>query len=624
MPQQRGVRDHPGTSPEAPPPPARLARDPRAGRWRADGAPASLKAWFGDRRCAIIYINVSSANSVRQTLYLKYRPQRFADLVGQEVVAQTLGNSVREGRLSHAYLFTGIRGTGKTSAARILAKAINCEQVRDGEPCGECQACLSIAGHRCLDVIEIDAATNRGIDEIRDLRERAQFLPSQFKTKVYIIDEAHMLTADASNAFLKTLEEPPEHACFILATTEPQRLTETVLSRCQQFDFRRIPVDAMAAHLAWICAQEGVQATPDALALVAEGGAGSLRDAISLLDRLLGLAQGELDRDAVQAGLGMADPRALLRLATELAQGEMGPAWRELHQLQAAGVEPRQLMRSLGALAKLYLWKELGGAAGPGAAELEAVPAAPGFWLEMMATAAAAGAELRRADDPWMALEANLLRLCGTGAGPASKAIQPAAAVPARPRPTPNPAAARTVAEVPPLTTDPARTPALNGAGAEAAAADSPLLDPALGTAADPLPGPVPAEEASSQAVVTRWPEILDWLGRENLPVKALLLEVRAVSRRDGVLTVEFDQKYEFHRARIQSQANRELLQRACLEVLGEEVVVVVTSTSTDLPPVDAGEPEPGPGGGTTSALSQAMSVFPGSRVTRLGTGDQR
>ncbi len=568
--------------------------------------------------CAIIYLTVNGSGSVRQTLYLKYRPQRFAELVGQEVVARTLRNSVREGRLSHAYLFTGIRGTGKTSAARILAKAINCEQPGDGEPCGECAACTSIAEQRSLDVIEIDAATNRGIDEIRDLRERAQFLPSQFKNKVYIIDEAHMLTLEAGNAFLKTLEEPPEHACFILATTEPQRLAETVRSRCQRFDFRRIPLPAMNTHLARICELEQVTATPEALALVAEAGAGSLRDALSLLDRLLGLAEGALDQEVVQSGLGMADPRALGRLAAELASGQLGTAWVELHQLQSTGVEPRQLARSLGALAKRHLWRELGdGSADPG---LEPVPAAPGFWLELMASAAAAGSELRRADDPWMALEASLLRLCSDGNRDLPTREKPAATLSPTPPPARQPAPQLTVGELPPMTSNPTALPPPGGASEEASLTEGSTKKgeaPESAPTAPPLPSPEPG--------FTRWPEILDWLGRDHLPVKALLQEVRTVSRRDGVLTVEFERKYEFHRERIQSPANRELLERACREVLGEEVaVVVVTAPDPGAPPPSDKEQEPSPAGGSASALSQAMNVFPGSRVTRLGTGDKR
>ena len=559
-------------------------------------------------------------NSVRQTLYLKYRPQRFADLVGQEVVAQTLRNAVRDGRLSHAYLFTGIRGTGKTSAARILARAINCERVEAGEPCGECPACLAIAGQRSLDVIEIDAATNRGIDEIRDLRERAQFLPSQYKTKVYIIDEAHMLTVDAGNAFLKTLEEPPEHACFILATTEPQRLAETVISRCQRFDFRRIPTEAMAAHLARVCDQEKVQVTADALALIAEAAAGSLRDALSLLDRLLGLADGELDRTAVQTGLGLADPHALVRLATALAGGQPAAAWEELRQLQAAGVEPRQMIRSLGALAKQFLWVELGGSSPVGAADPEPVPARPGFWLEVMTTAAAAGTELRRADDPWMSLEAMLLRLGQIGSGldpaapPASpvRATVPVQAAPSQPprgtpsdlpQPSPEPDQASPRATVPAPDSDPGPP------------------EPILDLAQPPVPAElVPAAAAEQISAIQRWPEILAWLRRENVPVRALLESGRPASHTDGVLTVEFDHNLDFHIGEMQRSGNREILQRACLEVLGEEVVVQVAKASAPDPgePAQATEAEP-----EASALNQALSVFPGSRVTRLGTADK-
>ncbi|MGC2296103.1 MAG: DNA polymerase III subunit gamma/tau [Candidatus Dormiibacterota bacterium] len=561
---------------------------------------------------------MSSENSVRQTLYLKYRPQRFGELVGQEVVATTLRNAVWEGRLSHAFLFTGIRGTGKTSAARILARAINCEALEDGEPCGVCPPCRAIAEQRSLDVIEIDAATNRGIDEIRDLRERAQFLPSQFRTKVYIIDEAHMLTPEAGNAFLKTLEEPPEHACFILATTEPQRLADTILSRCQRFDFRRIPVDAMAAHLSNICAKEGVTATPDAVVLVAEAGAGSLRDALSLLDRLLGLAGGELTREVVQTGLGMADPHALVRLATALAGAEAAEAWGELHQLQAGGVEPRQLIRSLGNLAKDQLWRELSPVAGTAGPRVEEIAAPPGFWLDLMGVAAAAASELRRADDPWMSLEAGLLRLGLTGSsaspkgGPESEASANPAVPLEHPAPDPTPEIVVEMAEeLPP-------PPAPNGSpeGREEGA-----LGPAdlVGGPTDP----VESEASSAGDGVERWPEILAWLGRDNIPVQALLRSGRPASHQGGVLTVEFDEKFDFHVRQMESAANRAILERACLEVLGQEVAVKVVKSSAASAAGPADQ-SPGDGSMRSSALSQAMNVFPGSRLTRLGTGEKR
>ncbi len=524
---------------------------------------------------------MSSRNPVRQTLYLKYRPQRFAELVGQEVIARTLRNAVREGRLGHAYLFTGIRGTGKTSAARILARAYNCLEPEDGEPCGRCQACTEIQEQRSLDVIEIDAATNRGIDEIRELRERAQFLPSQLRCKVYIIDEAHMLTKDASNAFLKTLEEPPEHACFILATTEPHNVVDTILSRCQRYDFRLISEPAVEQHLARICEQEGVRATGEALALVADAARGSLRDALSLLDRLIGLGGPELNLEAAQAGLGLADPTRLAALAQNLVRGDLGQAWRELAQLQAAGVEPRQLARSLGALAKERLWAELGTGGVPSPES--------GFWLQLMALASQAGGELRRADDPWMTLEASLLRLA-----------QPQPEGGSGPLPLPS-ADARS---------EPARA--------------LPQAAPGSQVKGDPLsPGhPRQGEEgpAAGGPGVRRWAEILAWVASEDIPVHALLRDGSAASHENGVLTVEFDSSRSFLLQRMQQPRPREVLRLACQAVLGEEVTLVLRAAETKAPgeapnrPAAETEP-PDPG------VAKALQIFPGSRVIKDNQG---
>ena len=463
---------------------------------------------------------MTKVNSVRQSLYLKYRPQRFDELVGQEVVARTLRNAVRERRLGHAYLFTGIRGTGKTSAARILARAINCERSQDGEPCGVCHACESIGAGRSLDVIEIDAATNRGIDEIRDLRERTQFLPSELRTKVYIIDEAHMLTTEAGNAFLKTLEEPPEHARFILATTEPQRLTETILSRCQRFDFRRIPAASMAAHLAQICGQEGVETTPEVMALVAEAGAGSLRDAESLLDRLIGLDEGVLGLDSVRAALGMADPDAIGRLIAGMREGDLAHAWVELRQLEAAGVEPRQLLRSLGAEARTRQWDAL---------SHPATSAGDHFWLELMDACARGGSELRRADDPWMALEVIVLKVASAPVRATASGRPDSTVVPETPSRPALPLAA---------TFTPGVAVAAKGSTSEPQAeVAAPLVSEREASALAPAPPrqsgadpTLPVAVADAPIWRTRWPEVVDWaqhnhpgpftaLARETTPV---------------------------------------------------------------------------------------------------------
>jgi len=223
-----------------------------------------------------------------EPIHHKYRPQSFAQLVGQEAIATTLTNAILGGKIAHAYLFTGPRGTGKTSSARILAKSINCLQSDQPtpEPCGVCHSCLGITKGYTVDVIEIDAASNTGVDNIRELIEKAQFAPVQSRYKVYVIDECHMLSTAAFNALLKTLEEPPKHVVFILATTDPQRVLPTIISRCQRFDFRRIQLDAMVKHLKAIAQQEKIQITPEAIALVGQLAQGGLRDAESLLDQL--------------------------------------------------------------------------------------------------------------------------------------------------------------------------------------------------------------------------------------------------------------------------------------------------------------------------------------------------
>lgn len=207
-----------------------------------------------------------------EPLHHKYRPQRFSQLVGQEAIATTLSNALRTGRIAPAYLFTGPRGTGKTSSARILARSLNCIASAEPtpEPCGSCELCRSIASGSALDVIEIDAASNTGVDNIRDLIERSRFAPVQARWKVYVVDECHMLSTAAFNALLKTLEEPPPRVVFVLATTDPQRVLPTILSRCQRFDFRRIPLEAMEQHLSWIAKQEAIAINPAAIHLVAQ------------------------------------------------------------------------------------------------------------------------------------------------------------------------------------------------------------------------------------------------------------------------------------------------------------------------------------------------------------------
>ena len=278
-----------------------------------------------------------------QSLYRKWRSQTFDDLIGQEPIVRTLKNALRSGSVVHAYLFTGPRGTGKTSTARLLAKTVNCSNPKDGEPCNECQQCREITAGNSFNVIEIDAASNRGIDSIRDLREKVMMPPSTGKYKVYVLDEAHMLTPEAFNALLKTLEEPPPYAIFVLATTDVHKMLPTVLSRCQRFDFKRITTRQIIDHLLFVAEQEHVRLERSAAELIARTAAGGMRDALSLLDQAIAYSGEEISLAQVQAMLGVADPRAISRLITYIAELDSSAVLHLIHELAEAGADLRQV-----------------------------------------------------------------------------------------------------------------------------------------------------------------------------------------------------------------------------------------------------------------------------------------
>ncbi|MDO5141872.1 MAG: DNA polymerase III subunit gamma/tau [Eubacteriales bacterium] len=259
-----------------------------------------------------------------QALYRKWRPQTFADVIGQQHITDTLRAQLRTGRLSHAYLFTGTRGTGKTTCAKILARAVNCEHPVNGDPCNRCAACRGILDGSVLDVTEIDAASNNGVDNIRDLRDETRYTPAQVKKRVFIIDEVHMLSIGAFNALLKTLEEPPEHVLFILATTELHKVPATILSRCQRFDFRRIAAADITRRLLEVAGQEGIPLEEDAARLIARLADGAMRDALSMLDRAA--AAGAVDEQTVTRALGVLGQGDGLRLAEALKVGDLAAA----------------------------------------------------------------------------------------------------------------------------------------------------------------------------------------------------------------------------------------------------------------------------------------------------------
>lgn len=276
-------------------------------------------------------------------LYRTWRPQDFDDLVGQAPIKKALTNALETGRISHAYLFAGPRGTGKTSTARILAKALNCAEGPTPHPCNHCENCREITEGTSGDVIEIDAASNRGIDEIRKIREQVYFAPVSSRYKVYIIDEVHMITTDAFNALLKTLEEPPEHVVFILATTEPQKILNTILSRCQRFDFRRATVDEIAAHLAKVAKGSHIQAEPEALRLMAIQADGGLRDALSLLDQCSIMAD-KVTEETVRQVLGLVGREKLRELIVRIGQKDLPGALDTLDRLLEQGKEMEQIL----------------------------------------------------------------------------------------------------------------------------------------------------------------------------------------------------------------------------------------------------------------------------------------
>jgi DNA polymerase-3 subunit gamma/tau len=446
-----------------------------------------------------------------QPLHHKYRPQRLAELVGQQAIATTLANALRTGRIAPAYLFCGPRGTGKTSSARILARSLNC-LASDGptpEPCGRCELCTSITAGNALDVIEIDAASNTGVDNIRELIERSRFAPVQARWKVYVVDECHMLSTAAFNALLKTLEEPPPRVVFVLATTDPQRVLPTILSRCQRFDFRRIPLEALDKHLTWIAEQEEIAITPEALHLVAQRAQGGLRDAESLLDQL-SLLPAPIEAAAVWDLIGAVPEEELLTLAGAMAGGDPLAVVEACRQLLERGREPNAVLQGIVSLLRDVL---LAGVA-PDRLELTSVspplrgqlPPLAGVigkdrLLRWQAALKSSEQQLRHSMQPRLWLEVLLL-------GMLAEPLAPAAAV--APAPARSQQAEATVAY-----------PASAGIPPPAAYAPPPSAPPAEAA----LPASSPQAAPGTVALDDLWQQILAGL---QLPSTRMLLSQQA------------------------------------------------------------------------------------------------
>jgi DNA polymerase III subunit gamma/tau len=297
-----------------------------------------------------------------QVIARKYRPQTFQDVVNQEHVKTTLENAIAQNRIAHGYIFSGQRGTGKTTVARILARCLNCEQGPTSSPCGECASCREITSGGTVDLIEIDAASNRGINEMRELRENVRYQPARDHYKVFIIDEAHQITTEAFNALLKTIEEPPPWVVFVLCTTEAHKIPATIASRCQHFSFRSVEFEALTERMAWICKQEGIEADPEALAVLAQAGEGSVRDSLSALDQAIACCSGKLGGAEVRALLGVFSLESLGRVAGALAKGDAGRMLEVVDELERSGHNLQHFTRELSRYFRNLLVARISGA----------------------------------------------------------------------------------------------------------------------------------------------------------------------------------------------------------------------------------------------------------------------
>ena len=433
-----------------------------------------------------------------RALYRKWRPQRFEDVVGQRAIVAALKNQVAAGRVGHAYLFTGVRGTGKTTCAKIFAKAVNCLDPQNGDPCGQCAVCRGIDDGSILDVVEMDAASNNGVDDIRDLRDETAYTPSICRYKVYIIDEVHMLSTAAFNALLKTLEEPPAHVIFILATTEIQKVPATIRSRCQRYDFTRISPEDIAGRVAQVAGAEGLALTEGAAGLIARLADGALRDALSILDTCAGVT-GQIDEDVVRRMAGVTDRSYLFRMSDALAARDAASALAELAALRQQSVDVKRLTEELIAHYRSLMLAALPGgrellsgvspeeedlylAKGPALGQREAVRAirALGGALEHMA----------RGSDQRIELELALFNLTAPDAqpAPATAAAQASPAPAARPQPAAQPQPA-----VRPFASGPVPTPAAEAPAAQPAPQAAPAAE------AQPDPASLPPWDEPSQ-----------------------------------------------------------------------------------------------------------------------------
>ena len=518
-----------------------------------------------------------------QVYYRRWRPGSFAALVGQEHVATTLRQALKQDRVSHSYLFCGPRGSGKTTTARIVAKAANCLDLQDGDPCNVCQVCVAVNDGRFMDIIELDAASNRGIDEIRDIREKVNFSPAQGRRKVYIIDEAHMLTDAASNAFLKTLEEPPAHVIFILCTTQAHKIASTIVSRCQRFDFRRLPLDLVCGRLQEIVDAEGVVVEPEALRMVARSAAGSLRDAQNLLEQLVVSYRDGVGVHQVEDLLGLGHGERWVELASYLLMGNTSASLGVINQAAWDGTDLRQFHRQALDLLRAVMLLHWGSresldlpdhiVAQLGELEGQLPP-----WRIVKALKTWSQVNMRYDAPSTLPLELAAVEICEDLAAPAAGAGEQAGA--AAPRPVgagPATPAARITREQPPVA--PSDPP-------QPATASPPTADPSAGSAeaevapqptADQPAGPARATIAQRGGLADHWAATVKALGRhkgKKYNLGALLRDCRpeAISLEGDTLVLAFTNKSNMERMQeeIDDPKGRRLVAEAVEQFFGQ------------------------------------------------------
>jgi DNA polymerase-3 subunit gamma/tau len=511
-----------------------------------------------------------------QALYRKWRPLHWEQVIGQPHVVQTLRNAIAAERVAHAYLFAGPRGTGKTTTARLLAKAVNCLSPElAGRPCNACAHCKAVNQGRFLDLIEIDAASNTSVDDVRDLRDKINFSPNQGRYKVYIIDEVHMLSMAAFNALLKTLEEPPPHAIFILATTEAHKIPPTVLSRCQRHEFRRIPVSEIAANLKLLAADEKIEIDEDALLLVARQATGAMRDAISLLDQLASAGK-RITLAMAQDVLGTATSQSVLAVIEALLAHQPGAGLDAIHAALDAGSDPRQFARQV----VDYLRSLLLVAAG-NADQVEATPemrsqlarhaqalAVPEL-LRLIQTFNQAAVEMRASWQPALALEMAFLQALDLPEAAATVGAPPAGVPPQAKSLAGRPAAV-----------DPAR-PLKAAAAAQPAAEPQPLASESEARAA------LSVEDVSlNQRLDENWKKIITVLREKNATVYALINSIKSRHLQNGVLVLGFAS--DVLQSQVERPANLELAQSVVSQAMEMPIQIrcrVITGKQTAPPP---------------------------------------